>query len=165
LIEKRNYLIEFIIAVWESKGIIYKKYYVLKKKRIQGIFKKFSKTMGITSCYILDEKGVIIATNMALSPNKSIERKIIQIYQTLLKFSGKKIGTINFHDKIELISFNEHPDFLNNTSLMILKSIINGFILLTIIPNESFLSSVLPAYKKTLKQLNKCFKIRKATIV
>ena len=168
---KTNYVIEhydsvkkFISAVWESKGIIYTKDFVLEKKKAERIINKFSKKNGVLACYILDNKGNIFVSSIEESIEKSIEKKIIDIYRIFLKFVGKQIGSINFHDQIELVSFNEDPDFINKTYIMILKSIVNDVILLTIIPNKSYLTSVLPEYKKSLIKLHKCFKVRKLLV-
>ena len=116
------------------------------------------------ACNILDNKGNIFASSIEESIEKSIEKKIIDIYRIFLKFVRKQIGSINFHDRIELVSFIEDPDFINKTYIMILKSIINDVLLLTIIPNKSYLTSILPEYKKTLKRLHKCFKVRKLLV-
>jgi len=131
----------------------------LRRAKIQLIINKFKKKTGVLLCSVIDKEGYIIASETDKIFNKSLEHKIIALYNAFKSLSEVSEELIDFNKKIEVFSLIEAYDANLKGFLMILKSINDDVNFLTVIPSWLELNDIMLKFEKTLKKLSKCFKL------
>ena len=108
-------------------------------------------------CSVLHNDGNIISSIMDESIDKSVEIKIINLYNAIHSFSS------NFYDypNIETCSFFKETDIKLKGFIMITTSILDHISLIVIIPSWLEITNILIEFKKLVNKLTKFFNVNK----
>lgn len=128
---------------------------LLRQDTIQMFLKNFVEKNLVLLCSLIDENGIIIASEIDNSLEKSVEDELMILAYGLNPLVNNKEGILLIERNIEPMSYFE-IDTLE--VLLLIKTIEDGLRLITIIPSWVGLDSILPEFKKIIKILSNNFK-------
>lgn len=128
---------------------------LLRQDTIQMFLKNFVEKNLVLLCSLIDENGIIIASKIDDSLEKSVEDEIMILAYGLISLVNNKEGILLIERNIEPMSYFE-IDTLK--VLAFIKTIEDGLRLITIIPSWVGLDSILPEFKKIIKIITNNFK-------
>ena len=125
------------------------------EKRINEILKIFKKRTKFIACSVLDKDGFIIATlKDGFIEDDLYNKKIIALYTAIESLSEKGIELIDFHKKRELISIGVVDEFFNNGIMILIKSVGDTIIFLTIFPILLNKKPIFMEFDKVIEELS-----------
>ena len=131
---------------------------ILRQDKRQILVEKFVKKNLALLCSILDENGFFIALEIDNSIKKSIDLELLSFYSTLESVFKNNEGILNFEQKIEGISFYGIETY---GIRLLIKMLTEGELLVAIFPSWIDLQSILPEFKKMVKNLSNYIKREK----
>lgn len=128
---------------------------LLRQDTIQMFLKNFVEKNLVLLCSLIDENGIIIASKIDDSLEKSVEDEIMILAYGLISLVNNKEGILLIERNIEPMSYFEID---TSKVLAFIKTIEDGLRLITIIPSWVGLDSILPEFKKIIKIITNNFK-------
>ena len=128
---------------------------LLRQDTIQMFLKNFVEKNLVLLCSLIDENGLIIASEIDNSLEKSVEDELMILAYGLNPLLNNEDGILLIERNIEPMSYYE-IDILK--VLVLIKTIEDRLRLITIIPSWVGLDSILPEFKKSIKIISNNFK-------
>ncbi len=121
---------------------------------IHELLKNFKEKTDVSTATILNNNGTIIATEN----NKFINlidycRGINNAWKVINKLAKDKDNKFDFYKDIEILSFQLEAEFNKISYGVLIKSITDNLILLTIFRNASNVSLIITEFRKILRKL------------
>ena len=128
---------------------------LLRQDTIQMFLKNFVEKNLVLLCSLIDENGIIIASKIDDSLEKSVEDELMILAYGLNPTVKNEEGILLIERYIEPMSYFEID---TSEVIAFIKTIEDGLRLITIIPSWVGLDSILPEFKKIIKTLLNNFK-------
>ncbi|MFX1256888.1 MAG: hypothetical protein ACFFAN_03435 [Promethearchaeota archaeon] len=128
------------------------------EKRINALLKFFKKRTKALACYMIDTDGFIITSFKDEIMEKEVfSKKIIDLFSAIESLSKKHKELIDFHNKRGFISVAVEEGFFRNGFTILLKSVGNNLIFLTIFPTLVNYEQIFAEFDKTVNELSNYF--------
>jgi hypothetical protein len=128
---------------------------LLREDTIQMFLNNFVEKNLVLLCSLIDENGIIVASKIDESLEKSVEDELLILAYGLNPLVNNKEGILLIERGIEPMSYF---DIDTSEVMVFIKYIKEGVRLITIIPSWVGLDSILPEFKKIIKILSNNFK-------
>ena len=128
---------------------------LLREDTIQMFLKNFVEKNLVLLCSLIDENGIIIASKIDDSLEKSVEDELMILAYGLNPTVKNEEGILLIERYIEPMSYFEID---TSEVLAFIKTIGDRLRLITIIPSWVGLDSILPEFKKIIRTLSNNFK-------
>ena len=128
---------------------------LLREDTIQMFLNNYVEKNLVLLCSLIDENGIIIASKIDDSLEKSVEDELMILAYGLNPMFNNEEGILLIERNIEPMSYFEID---TSEVLAFIKTIGDGLRLITIIPSWVGLDSILPEFKKIIKTLLNNFK-------
>jgi hypothetical protein len=130
---------------------------LLREDTIQMFLNNFVEKNLVLLCSLIDENGIIVASKIDESLEKSVEDELLILAYGLNPLVNNKEGILLIERGIEPMSYF---DIDTSEVMVFIKYIKEGVRLITIIPSWVGLDSILPEFKKIIKILSNNFKCK-----
>ena len=131
---------------------------LLREDTIQMFLNNFVEKNLVLLCSLIDENGIIVASKIDDSLEKSVEDELMILAYGLNPLVNNKDGILLVERDIEPMSYFD----IDTSEIMVfIKNIEDGVRLITIIPSWVGLDSIFPEFKKIIKILSNNFKCKK----
>ncbi|MFW5895145.1 MAG: hypothetical protein ACOCT9_00220 [archaeon] len=128
------------------------------EQRINEILRIFSKRTKVLGCSLIDKDGFILSSIKPEHLDRHrYNKKILSLYMAVDSIADNDPDLLNFKEEKQLISIGIIDDFFNNGLMILIQSVGENVVFITLFPTLLDLDPIYSEFDKVIEELSVYF--------